>query len=225
MWLPIGRGIQSAVFFSRWLVAPFLLGMACCLLLILYRFFADLFQLAVKVPTLGWHDLLVDVLNLIDLTLTANLVLIVIFSGYESYIRKIVPGDHSDWPEGLVDLDFSVLKQKLLGSIAGIAAVDALAWYLDLDKSTDTSKLGWAIAFPLMFVTAMVPRARRAVAALQVQKSIGRGDGARAMRFAAGESGIISQPEPARRRRRATPCAPHRPRRGAGRTCTKSRCS
>jgi uncharacterized membrane protein YqhA len=49
-----------------------------------------------------------------------------------------------------------VLKQKLLGSIAGIAAVDALAWYLDLDKTTDTSMLVWAIAFPLMFVTAMV---------------------------------------------------------------------
>jgi uncharacterized protein (TIGR00645 family) len=156
MWLPIGRGIQSAVLLSRWLIAPFLLGMACCLLLILYRFFADLFQLAVKVPTLGWHDLLVDVLNLIDLTLTANLVLIVIFSGYENYIRKVVPGEHPDWPEGLIDVDFSVLKQKLLGSIAGIAAVDALAWYLDLDKSTDTSKLAWAIAFPLMFVTAMV---------------------------------------------------------------------
>jgi uncharacterized protein (TIGR00645 family) len=139
MWLPIGRGIQSAVFFSRWLVAPFLLGMAFCLVLILFRFFADLFQLAIKVPTLGWHDLLVDVLNLIDLTLTANLVLIVIFSGYENYIRKIVPGDHSDWPDGLIDVDFSVLKQKLLGSIVGIAAVDALAWDLDLDKSADTS--------------------------------------------------------------------------------------
>jgi uncharacterized protein (TIGR00645 family) len=156
MWLPIGRGIQSAVFFSRWLVAPFLLGMAFCLLLILFRFVGDLFQLAVKVPTLGWHDLLVDVLNLIDLTLTANLVLIVIFSGYENYIRKVVPGENPDWPEGLVDVDFSVLKQKLLGSIAGIAAVDALAWDLDLEKYSDTSKLVWALAFPLMFVVAMV---------------------------------------------------------------------
>ena len=36
------------------------------------------------------------------------------------------------------------------------AAVDALAWDLDLDKSADTSKLAWVIAFPLMFVTAMV---------------------------------------------------------------------
>jgi uncharacterized protein (TIGR00645 family) len=156
MWQPTRRGIQSVIFFSRWLVAPFLLGLVFCILLIIYRFFADLYILALKVPTLGWHDLLVDELNLIDLTLTANLVLIVIFSGYENYIRKADPAEHQDWPDGLIDVNFSVLKQKLLGSIASIAAVDALAWYFDLDKTTDTSKLIWAIAFPLMFVTAMV---------------------------------------------------------------------
>jgi len=156
MWQPTRRGIQSVIFFSRWLVAPFLLGLVFCILLIIYRFFADLYGLAIKVPTMGWHDLLVDELNLIDLTLTANLVLIVIFSGYENYIRKADPAEHQDWPDGLIDVNFSVLKQKLLGSIASIAAVDALAWYFDLDKTTDTSKLIWAIASPLMFVTAMV---------------------------------------------------------------------
>jgi uncharacterized protein (TIGR00645 family) len=103
-----------------------------------------------------WHDLVFDVLNLVDLTLTANLILIVIFTGYENYIRKINPAEHRDWPDGLVDVDFSSLKQKLLGSITAIAAVDALAWYLDLDKYSDTSKLVWVIAFPLMFVVAMV---------------------------------------------------------------------
>ena len=156
MWLPIGRGIQSAVFFSRWLVAPFLLGMAFCLLLILFRFVADLFQLAIKVPTLGWHDLLVDVLNLIDLTLTANLVLIVIFSGYENFLHKVEARDHEDWPEGLTAIDFGALKQRVMGSIAVIAAVDALAWYLDLEKGADNVKLTWVAAFPLVFVVAML---------------------------------------------------------------------
>ena len=47
------------------------------------------------------------------------------------------------------------MKQKLLGSIAGIAAVDALAWYLDLENQADTAKFGWVIAFPFMFVAAM----------------------------------------------------------------------
>ena len=59
-------------------------------------------------------------------------------------------------PGGLTDVDFSALKQKLLGSVVVIAAVDALAWYLDLEKYTDTSKLTWALAFPLMLVLALL---------------------------------------------------------------------
>ncbi len=150
------RAIQAAVFLSRWLLAPFLIGLVLCLFLLIYRFFADFYALAIELPSLGWHDLVVDVLNLVDIALTANLVLIVIFSGYENFIRKVEPDERSNWPEGLTEVGFSALKQKLLGSIAVIAAVDALAWYLDLEKTADTAKLGWAIAFPLMFALAML---------------------------------------------------------------------
>ena len=149
-------GFQAALFLSRWLIAPFLLGLLCCLLLLIYRFFADFYGLASTLASLSWHDLVVDVLNLVDVSLTANLVLIVIFSSYENFIRKIERDEDSAWPLGLSEVDFGALKQKLLGSITVIAAVDALAWYLDLEKSTDTAKLGWAIAFPLMFVASLL---------------------------------------------------------------------
>jgi uncharacterized protein (TIGR00645 family) len=153
---PDGRYIQASVFFSRWLLAPFLVGLVLCLLLMIYRFFGDLFALVIELPGLSWHDLVTGVLNLVDLSLTANLVIIVIFSGYENFIRRINPGDHPDWPEGLTQVDFGALKQKLLGSIVGIASVDSLAWYFDLEKTSDTSKLGWALAFPLTFVVVML---------------------------------------------------------------------
>jgi uncharacterized protein (TIGR00645 family) len=153
---PIERGFQTAIFLSRWLMAPFLVGLACCVFLLIYRFFADFYQLAGKLPSLGWHELVVEVLNLVDVSLTANLVLIVIFSGYENFIHKIEREEHRGLPDGLTDIDFGALKQKLLGSIVVIAAVDALAWYLDLEKYTDTSKLGWVLAFPLMLVAALL---------------------------------------------------------------------
>jgi uncharacterized protein (TIGR00645 family) len=148
------HGFQVVLFFFRWLLAPLLVGLFCCLILLIYRFFADLYDLAIAVPHDTWHALVVGVLNLIDVALTANLVLIVIFSTYENFIRKIEQDEHPDMPAGLIDVDFSALKQKLLGSIVVIAAVDALAWYLDLEKYTDTSKLGWVLAFPLMLVVA-----------------------------------------------------------------------
>lgn len=153
---PDGRYIQAAIFFSRWLLAPFLLGMMVCLLLLIYRFFGDLYALTIEMPGTSWHDVVTSVLNLVDLALTANLVLIVIFSSYENFIRRIDPADHPDWPDGLVQVDFGALKQKLLGSIVGIASVDALAWYFDLEKIGDTSKLIWALSFPLVFVIIML---------------------------------------------------------------------
>jgi uncharacterized protein (TIGR00645 family) len=151
------RAFQTLIFFSRWLLAPFLIGLILALVLLLYRFFADLIELALHLPNQGWHALIVNVLNLVDIALTANLIVIVIFSGYENFIRKIELGEQQRGvPAGLTDIDFSGLKQRILGSIAVIAAVDALAWYLDLEATTDVTKLGWAIGFPLMFVLAMV---------------------------------------------------------------------
>src|SRR6202042_3249361 len=153
---PDGRYIQAAIFFSRWLLAPFLLGLLVCMVLLMVRFFGDLYQLTFQVPGMNWHDTVTGVLNLVDLALTANLILIVIFSSYENFIRRIDPADHPDWPEGLMQVDFSELKQKLLGSIVGIAAVDALAWYFDLEKDPDTAKLIWVLAFPLTFAVCML---------------------------------------------------------------------
>jgi uncharacterized protein (TIGR00645 family) len=153
---PDGRYIQASVFFSRWLLAPFLLGLLLCLLLLIYRFFGDLFELALQVRGMNWHDLVTNVLNLVDLALTANLVLIVIFSSYENFIRRIDASAHPDWPHGLTQVDFGALKQKLLGSIVGIAAVDALAWYFDLEKEPDTSKLIWVLGFPVAFAVVML---------------------------------------------------------------------
>jgi uncharacterized protein (TIGR00645 family) len=150
------RAFQSLIFVSRWMMAPFLVGLLIGVVLLLYRFFADLFSLAIRVLTEGWHDLVVGMLNLVDIALTANLILIVIFSGYENFIRKIELEEHAYLPAGLVDVDFGALKQKLLGSIAVIAAVEALAWYLDLQGTADMAKLVWAVSFPLMFVAALL---------------------------------------------------------------------
>ncbi len=153
---PDGRYIQASIFLSRWLLAPFLLGLLLCLFLLIYRFFGDLFELARGMADSTWHDTVTGVLNLIDMALTANLILIVIFSSYENFIRRIDAADHPDWPEGLTQVDFGALKQKLLGSIVAIAAVDTLAWYFDLDKTPDTPKLLWVLAFPLTLALVML---------------------------------------------------------------------
>jgi uncharacterized protein (TIGR00645 family) len=152
----IERSFEAAIFLSRWLLAPFLVGLLLTIFLLLFHFFGDFYEVAVRLPTSNWHELIVGVLNMIDIVLTANLVLIVVFSGYQNFLHKVEAHDHENWPEGLRSIDFVALKQRALGSIAVIAAVDALAWYLDLDRSADSAKLTWVAAFPLMFVAAML---------------------------------------------------------------------
>ncbi len=95
----------------------------------------------------GWA--IVGVLKLVDLSLTANLLLIVICSSYENFVARIDPADHTHWPEGLIGIGFSGLKQKLLGSIVAIAAVNVLEWFLDIDRSVDNIKLGWVVGILL----------------------------------------------------------------------------
>jgi uncharacterized protein (TIGR00645 family) len=153
---PIERGFETALFMSRWLLAPFLVGLVLTIIMLLLRFFGDFYHIAVRLPDLTWHELIVDILNMVDIVLTANLVLIVVFSGYENFIHKVEARDHENWPEGLTAIDFVSLKQRVMGSIAVIAAVDALAWYLDLEKGADNVKLTWVAAFPLIFVAAML---------------------------------------------------------------------
>ena len=153
---PIVRGLETVISISRWLLAPLLVGLVLTLFLLIYRFFADFLDVAVRLRGLSWHELIVGVLNMVDIVLTANLVLIVIFSGYENFLHKVEARNHEDWPEGLTAIDFGALKQRVMGSIAVIAAVDALAWYLDLEKGADNVKLTWVAAFPLVFVVAML---------------------------------------------------------------------
>jgi uncharacterized protein (TIGR00645 family) len=111
---------------SRWLTLPLLFGLVLGLVVLIGRFFVDLWEIISQIRSSAGKDVIIGLLSLIDFALTANLILIVIFSGYENYISEIDPADHPGWLDGITQVDFGELKQKLLGSIVAIAAVDSL---------------------------------------------------------------------------------------------------
>jgi uncharacterized protein (TIGR00645 family) len=92
------------------------------------------------------------VLDLVDLTLTTSLVLIVIFSGYENFVSKIDVDGHPDWPEWMTKVDFAGLKQKLLASIVAISAIQVLKAFMNLEQYPDTTKLAWLVGIHVVFV-------------------------------------------------------------------------
>ena len=127
------RVIEAILFQSRWTLAPFYLGLAFCLLLMLFHFARELSHFVVTIPTATESDVILGVLALIDLTFTANLVLIVIFSGYENFVSKFEAGDH-DRPDWMTKVDFGGLKQKLMTSIVAISAIQVLKAFMNIEQ-------------------------------------------------------------------------------------------
>jgi uncharacterized protein (TIGR00645 family) len=141
---------------SRWLVAPFLIGLIIGLGALLYTFVVKLILFVTTVRATAEDEVIVGVLKLVDISLTANLMLIVIAASYENFVARIAVTDHIRWPEGLIGIGFAGLKQKLLGSIVAIAAVNVLEWFMDIDRSADNLKLGWVVGILLSFAVAML---------------------------------------------------------------------
>jgi len=150
------RLVEKAIFVVRWLTAPFFLVLIGGILLLIYKSFVEFYEVLTHLPSTTGKQVLVGVLNLVDFALAANLVLIVIFSGYENFIRRVDAKEHPDWPEGISERDFGGLKLKLLGSIAAIAAVEGLEWFLEIEKYSDPSKFAWAIGFQLTFFVSVL---------------------------------------------------------------------
>ena len=148
----IERGLEAVLFNSRWLMAPFYLGLVVSLAVLLYKFGMMLWEFVLHAPAATEADIILGVLSLIDVTLTGNLILIVVFSGYENFVSRIDPGGHPDWPEWMTKVDFAGLKQKLLASIVAISAIQVLKAFMNLDANVDARRMGWLVGVLLVFV-------------------------------------------------------------------------
>ena len=149
---PVERALESVLFNSRWLMAPFYFGLVISLAVLLYKFGLLLYEFILHAPQAKESDIILGVLSLIDVTLTANLILIVVFSGYENFVSRIDPDEHPDWPAWMTKVDFAGLKQKLLASIVAISAIQVLKAFMHLDSAYDSNRLAWLIGIHLVFV-------------------------------------------------------------------------
>lgn len=150
------RSVEAVIAFSRWLILPMLLGLVVGLGIILWKFALHLWQVVVSLPGAADTEVVVEVLKLADFVLVGYLMLIIIFSGYSNFIRRIDPAEHPDWPAWITDVDFTATKQKLLTTVVVIGVLAAIEVYLHLDSMTDLSKLGWLIAFLLTIVVSTI---------------------------------------------------------------------
>lgn len=149
-------GLERLIFASRWLMAPMYLGLVFALGILLIVFAREVIHVVPLAFSMKGEDAILIVLTLIDLTLAANLLLIVLFSGYENFVSKFDFDTGGDRPDWMGTVDFSGLKMKLIASIVAISAIDLLKWFMGIEEYQSgpemDSKLMWLVIIHLTFV-------------------------------------------------------------------------
>jgi uncharacterized protein (TIGR00645 family) len=149
------RIIEHTIYGSRWLMAPIYLGLIAALGILIVTFFRQLAYAIPGVMQMEESDVILLILSLVDISLAGNLVLIILFSGYESFVSKLAPAEHKDRPAWMGKVDFSGLKSKLIASIVAISAIHLLKVFMDLGKY-DQQDLLWYTIIHFSFVVSGV---------------------------------------------------------------------
>lgn len=168
---PWARSIGSLIFVSRWLQAPLYIGLIVAQLVYVVVFMVELWHLIEGVL----HDIthldeaviMLAVLGLIDVVMIANLLIMVIIGGYETFVSRINVDGHPDQPEWLSHVNANVLKVKLAMAIIGISSIHLLKTFIEVGGmsengiSTDGEKytptgVMWQVVIHMVFIVSAV---------------------------------------------------------------------
>jgi uncharacterized protein (TIGR00645 family) len=152
----ISQAIEKFIFWSRWLLAPLYVGLVGVLAVLAWKFVIEFITMVQHVSEADSHVFVLDLLALLDLVLLANLILIVLFAGYENFVSKIEVAEESvDRPYWMGTVDFSGLKVKLIGSLVAISVIELLKDFVELAAKEDAEVgqgLMWRVLIHITFV-------------------------------------------------------------------------
>ena len=140
----IRDAFERILFVSRFLLAPLYLALAISLVAILFKAGMHLYELLSQLPNLADEDVLLSELAIVDLTLTASLVVIVFLSGYTNFVAPVVMRRDDGRPHWIAEIDFTELKLKLMASIVTISAIKLLEGFMNIDHESDRDLYGLA---------------------------------------------------------------------------------
>lgn len=143
----IRRNLGRIMFIARWIMAPIYIGLLGALMLVVVKFLQRLVEAVPVILAQKTSDTIFEVLSLVDLSLVANLIVIVIFAGWENFVGRLLMSQR-ERPVWLGGLDFSALKLRLIGSIAAITAIQILETFVHIGEVPVTSA-AWQLAILL----------------------------------------------------------------------------
>jgi uncharacterized protein (TIGR00645 family) len=144
--------IEKIIFRSRWILAGFYLLLVATLFLVAIKFVKEFAHFAMIFWDASEAEFVTGVLEIVDKTLLGNLLILIIFSGYENFVSVIGAAKNStDRPKWMGGVDFAGLKLKLIGSIVALSGINLLAAFLEI-STTNKDNLGWMVGIHLTFV-------------------------------------------------------------------------
>ena len=143
--------MEGFIFWSRWLQAPLYLGLIAAQCVYVYQFMLELSHLISKAGTMSDNDVMLTVLGLIDVVMIANLLIMVIIGGYETFVSRLDIEGHEDQPEWLSHVNAGVLKIKLSTAIISISSIHLLKTFINVSNLPDRAIL-WQVAIHMTFL-------------------------------------------------------------------------
>ena len=144
--------LERLIFASRWLLAPIYIVLCLSLLFITVKVIQETVNYFPVMLDQDVKGIMLFVLHIVDLVLVGNLVLMIIFAGYENFVSKIhIAEESEDRPTWMGTVDFSELKLKLVASIVTISGINLLAAFMDLSQISDR-EIFWMVVVHVVFI-------------------------------------------------------------------------
>lgn len=147
--------LERWIFHSRWIQAPLYFGLMIGLCAYGFKFMQELFHLVTSAASMKETEVMLIVLGLVDVVMVANLIVMVIIGGYETFVSRLYIDKHPDKPEWFSKVDAGVLKVKLAASLVTISSIHLLKTFVNAaNVANDTIIL--QIAIHLTFVASVL---------------------------------------------------------------------
>ena len=148
---PKPNAIAKLIFASRWVQLPIYLGLIVVQIIYAFKFLKSLWHLVVNLNQMDENTIMLAVLNLIDVVMIANLLVMVLVGGYDTFVSKLKTDNHPDQPEWLDHVNASVLKVKLSMAIISISSIHMLQTFINAANLPE-KQIMWQLFLHLGFL-------------------------------------------------------------------------
>lgn len=148
--------LPKIIFWSRWLQAPLYFGLILVLTMYVYEFGLGLLHLISSAGTINNTDIMLQALDLIDVVMIANLLIMVIIGGYETFVSSLNLHAHPDQPEWLEELNAGTMKIKLALALITISSIHLLRTFIDPAQKQNFTVMWQVIIHLTLVVSALI---------------------------------------------------------------------